>query len=423
MKIAAHYGQKLQKNIELISVKWSGGNSTNARKEAALFIKHYIEQYFLRDEIGVIAHSHGCNVANILTQIVAPQEVAGAIITKPIDLLIYFSCPVRETPKRSIFRYIWAPSKVLSDFLESRLDCFTPHNYRKLIFLFASNDKIARLGAVGKWKLFATLGVPATIGAITAVTIATGGIAAAPAAAVVSTASSTTPTLATQVIPWIIGFSSNISTATAVASSSGASSTLFSWLVAAGTTVSQNAAVAATTSAVTATAKWYSLTSLGPKLWSLKHWIPTGLSSGESAINIAETAANAHHFHRPESNQSFRNIIGIKVEFDGKGTAHATYESAQFFPQFENTIDTDYFTHGSMNGDFIVNINTRSTQPQVNVFISEKLPDQNDWHETSRSALQREYARSEAVKQRLEALRPGPPASQALPTTQQNTSH
>lgn len=125
MKFAAWYANKHHKRVELLSFRWPGHNCHDSRLAAAAFLNDYIKQYYFDKEIGILAHSHGCNTANLLTQIIDKK--------KPIDLLIYFACPVREgnteDPTEDSYNY-------------------RPDNYKKLLYFFSTGDEVASLGGV-----------------------------------------------------------------------------------------------------------------------------------------------------------------------------------------------------------------------------------------------------------------------------------
>jgi len=158
MVYASSEARKRSKNLELLSLKWTGKNNDADRREAAIFLVNYIWEYYSDSEIGIIAHSHGCNVANLFSQ----------VIGRPISLLIYFSCPVREKPCKEVsiekvknFISSIDPKKFLSatwdvsNFLFKGLEFFddyTPGIFDQLFFFFAPNDKIAMLGAANRWK-------------------------------------------------------------------------------------------------------------------------------------------------------------------------------------------------------------------------------------------------------------------------------
>ncbi len=113
-RTATWYATKKKMPLDFYSFKWSGDCNDQARKEAAevlaLFLK---EKETLDPLVVVLAHSHGCNVANILSQIVDE--------THPLHWLIYFACPIREEK--------W----------------YAPTNYRQLLYFYSLSDRVAPL--------------------------------------------------------------------------------------------------------------------------------------------------------------------------------------------------------------------------------------------------------------------------------------
>ncbi|MHB1803295.1 MAG: hypothetical protein ACYCU5_16875 [Actinomycetes bacterium] len=111
-KLAAFYATKKEKNLELLSLRWTGGSYDGDRTDAGIFLKNLIcdTLEYRKSELVFLGHSHGCNVINDFTN----------RIEKPIDMyLIYFGCPRIADSKYQPKHY-----KVLLYF-HSDSDCFT----------------------------------------------------------------------------------------------------------------------------------------------------------------------------------------------------------------------------------------------------------------------------------------------------------
>ncbi len=109
-RAAAGYASIKSKELELLSYKWTGSWSEDARKSAAKKLNKFFRHMEFDEnvEIVVLAHSHGCNIANYLTHLASPE--------RPIHLLIYFACP------------------------RKRNEHYQPKNYVCLLYFFSDAD-------------------------------------------------------------------------------------------------------------------------------------------------------------------------------------------------------------------------------------------------------------------------------------------
>jgi len=155
MAFASELAQSKHKSVELLSYEWSGYPTDSSRKKAASYLKKYIDYAYPASnqqlEFAIIAHSHGCNIANMLSR----------KLGRPIQLLIYFACPNREaeTGERGGEAYMRPESlvnRILStgeSIIESSVgvdDSYSPGQFGTLIYFYSVNDWTVKIGAVDK---------------------------------------------------------------------------------------------------------------------------------------------------------------------------------------------------------------------------------------------------------------------------------
>ncbi|MHB9148439.1 MAG: hypothetical protein ACYC2U_08815, partial [Candidatus Amoebophilus sp.] len=98
-RTAAWYATIKHKNLELLSYRWDGELSDNSRKDAAktlLNLFYAVKEYRDAEKV-LLSHSHGGNIVNYLSRIIAPD--------KPIALIMHFGCPTREEPENQPLHY------------------------------------------------------------------------------------------------------------------------------------------------------------------------------------------------------------------------------------------------------------------------------------------------------------------------------
>lgn len=85
-RFVSWYAYANKKAVDLISYRWSGRLSDEARIASAEKLNEYInENYFSSRPLLLVAHSHGCNVHNYFSQ----------LTKNPIELMVHFACPMR----------------------------------------------------------------------------------------------------------------------------------------------------------------------------------------------------------------------------------------------------------------------------------------------------------------------------------------
>ena len=94
------YISKFYNNEEVFAPKWTGGNSVEARADAAENIAFEIEKWHKEnpdDPIRIIAHSHGGNVAFMVVDILASKGLTTGAIE--VETLITIATPIRSDYK------------------------------------------------------------------------------------------------------------------------------------------------------------------------------------------------------------------------------------------------------------------------------------------------------------------------------------
>jgi hypothetical protein len=145
---AAGHATERNRYLEFLSFRWPGTmgnyliNGDEIRKEAGRFVVQMLQKssIYRKANIALLGHSHGCNIANYITQLVDPE--------RPIDLLIHFACPVRED--------------------------YQPQHYNKLVHFYSDfdwtilqGDWVAIMGRINEAELKKALGIALGVGLIT----------------------------------------------------------------------------------------------------------------------------------------------------------------------------------------------------------------------------------------------------------------
>lgn len=125
---ASSYSTMKEKCLNLLSFLWTGENNHEARLDGAVSLYNFLQWLELgqglKPEINIISHSHGCNVANILSNLVSPE--------RPIHMLIHFGCPVRQLND-------------CSTVIKNKIKLYNAKN-AEIVLLFKSDDWVASLG-------------------------------------------------------------------------------------------------------------------------------------------------------------------------------------------------------------------------------------------------------------------------------------
>ncbi len=143
------YADKHNKKIHVLSIEWSGQSLSTTRLLVALCITMYLQNNYPTSDVILLSHSHGCNIANIVTRWLINNKVT----------LIHFGCPVREAEavKETIVEspyYNKYTGTILSQYLKvNDIVDYTPINFQKLIYFFSTSDYIAPFGAINEVTL------------------------------------------------------------------------------------------------------------------------------------------------------------------------------------------------------------------------------------------------------------------------------
>jgi hypothetical protein len=124
LRFAQYYADKQSTPVEVVSFGWSGQNSSDDRVRAGKELAQLLKNSYSDYDIISIAHSHGCNVANV-----ASQEVDA---TTPFNYMIQIATPVR-------------------DLIDTR---FQPKNFNKLLQFYSTSDIVAAVGSLDTRKIF-----------------------------------------------------------------------------------------------------------------------------------------------------------------------------------------------------------------------------------------------------------------------------
>jgi hypothetical protein len=127
---AKSYANDKKAAIELVSLRWSGVNSSQARRNGGMALASLLIQYYSNHEIITISHSHGCNLVNKASRQLGPWDVM-------IDRIIHFATPVRDA---------------------TEADDFEPLNFKRLVQFYSTSDLIGALGALTEKNAFVRKG-------------------------------------------------------------------------------------------------------------------------------------------------------------------------------------------------------------------------------------------------------------------------
>lgn len=120
-RFVSWYAYANKKAVDLISFRWSGRLSDEARIASAQELNKYIkENYFSGRPLLLVAHSHGCNVHNHFSQ----------LTKNPIELMVHFACPMRHDQPE-----------------------YRPKNFKQLIYFHSGADIVEPLGRIPEQKL------------------------------------------------------------------------------------------------------------------------------------------------------------------------------------------------------------------------------------------------------------------------------
>ena len=109
-----------RENALLLSFRWTGENSVEAREKGARRLKQCLARMQLlkwATLLTIVAHSHGCNLSSNFSQLLDKD-------TELIRTLLYFACPRRPEAK------------------------FQPESYDNLVYFWGVDDLIASLGSI-----------------------------------------------------------------------------------------------------------------------------------------------------------------------------------------------------------------------------------------------------------------------------------
>lgn len=125
---AYHYAEKTGKTVEVVSFRWSGGNTYISRREGAEVLAKLLNKHYANSEIITIAHSHGCNVVNH-----ASRKLNSGM---EISHIINIATPVRETKESE----------------------YKPTNFKRLTHFYSTSDWVAFAGAVTVQNYYPRIG-------------------------------------------------------------------------------------------------------------------------------------------------------------------------------------------------------------------------------------------------------------------------
>ncbi len=119
-RTASWYATRKRKKLDFYSFTWQAHLNHDDRQRAAQVLKCFLDEIG-EAEVVVLGHSHGCNVANMLSRLVDPK--------RPINLLILFACPIRKE------------------------ECYRPKNYKHLLYFWSKADRVAKIAKVPEENL------------------------------------------------------------------------------------------------------------------------------------------------------------------------------------------------------------------------------------------------------------------------------
>lgn len=152
MRFAAHYAQKHKTSVDLISFKWSGLIDETVRKVTALSLTRYLEKHYPQTPVILLSHSHGCTVANLVSQ----------FISRPIKLMIQFAGPVRSPQLKAAKDPLEITYKLSNLYSDA-----TPANFETLVYFYSTSDLVAACAALKKTDLLAALANTVGLGTYT----------------------------------------------------------------------------------------------------------------------------------------------------------------------------------------------------------------------------------------------------------------
>jgi len=123
-EFATKYAIRNNCPVELISLRWAGFNSSLARKDGGTVLAQVLNNYYPGIKTLTIAHSHGCNVVNYASRLLAPAN--------RIEHIIHLAAPVRDANEED----------------------FKPRNFDRLTHFYSTSDIVAAGGALTQWNLF-----------------------------------------------------------------------------------------------------------------------------------------------------------------------------------------------------------------------------------------------------------------------------
>lgn len=124
LRFAQYYADKQGTPVEVVSFGWSGQNKSDDRVHAGNELAELLNNSYSNYDIISIAHSHGCNVANVASQHLDTHT--------PFNYMIQIATPVR-------------------DLIDSR---FQPKHFNKLLQFYSTSDLVAAVGSVDTRKVF-----------------------------------------------------------------------------------------------------------------------------------------------------------------------------------------------------------------------------------------------------------------------------
>ncbi len=122
MRAAAWYAHRKHQPLKLYSFTWRGECTHEDRQRAAHILVLFLQKIKNAGaEVVLLSHSHGGNVANIVSNLIGYE--------RPIHLIIHLACPIRTEEKP-----------------------YNPKYYKHLLYFWSKADIVARLARINEQK-------------------------------------------------------------------------------------------------------------------------------------------------------------------------------------------------------------------------------------------------------------------------------